>query len=65
MQKELSLAQLWFWYNYHSAISGRFVKESYAKQHPNTTVKLRVKKDEVKEKEPSKKVMLRISKPNG
>lgn len=29
---------------YRSAVTGRFVKEQYAKQHPKTTVKETIKK---------------------
>lgn len=30
--------------NHRSSVTGKFVKESYAKKHPNTTEKERVKR---------------------
>jgi len=35
-------------YRYRSAITGRFVKEDYAKENPHTTVKVTI---EIKEKD--------------
>jgi hypothetical protein len=37
-------------YRYISAITGRFVTESYAKKHPKTTVRIRIDSNKKKKK---------------